>query len=77
MILNNPIVNGVLRFIITGLANDKKAAASIVDYSGRTVALTTASTLMNNTIKIGNLSSGIYKLVVRVDGSVLEQSFIK
>jgi hypothetical protein len=76
-IQTNPITNGELRYTISGLATGKKAEVSIIDYNGRLIMRNTISSLMNNALKIPHLSAGMYKLVVRVDDTVLQQSFIK
>lgn len=76
-ILTNPVVNGELRYNITGLSSDKKAEVSIVDYNGRLLLKNTVSSLRTNTLHIANLSSGMYRLVVRIDDTLLQKSFIK
>jgi len=39
---------------------------------------TSASTLLNNNIDISKLSSGMYKLIIKMnDGKVLQESFSK
>jgi hypothetical protein len=75
--LTNPITNNQLKYMITGLSGNNKAYVSIIDFSGRVVAKATAQTLANNSINVANLPSGIYKLVVRVDDNMLQQSFSK
>lgn len=76
-IQTNPVVNGELRYTITGLSTGKKAEVSIIDYNGRLLLKNTISSLMNNTLKIHHLSAGMYKLVVRVDDTVMYRNFIK
>ncbi|HKG69658.1 MAG TPA: T9SS type A sorting domain-containing protein, partial [Segetibacter sp.] len=76
-IQTNPVSNGELRYTITGLSTGKKADVSIIDYHGRLLLKNTVSSLMNNTLKVSHLPSGIYKLVVRVDDTLLQESFIK
>lgn len=76
-ILSNPITNNQLKYLITGLPGNNKAVVSIIDFSGRVVAKATAQTLTNNAINVANLPSGIYKLVVRIDDNMLQQSFSK
>lgn len=76
-IQTNPVTTGELRYTITGLTTGKKAEVSIIDYNGRLIMRNTISSLMNNTLKIPHLSAGMYKLVVRVDDTMLQQSFIK
>lgn len=76
-IQTNPVTNGELRYNITGLATGKKAEVSIIDYNGRLILRNVVSSLMNNTLKIPHLSAGMYKLVVRIDGTILQRSFIK
>ncbi len=73
----NPVINNQLKFIMSGLSVNKRAAVSIIDFSGRVVMNTTAFSLVNNSIDVTNLTSGIYKLVVQVDNVVLQQSFKK
>ena len=73
----NPVVNGTLRYTITGLSTGKKAEISVIDYTGRLVLRNTISSLINNTLEIPRLSAGMYKLVVRFDDTVLQKSFIK
>lgn len=76
-IQTNPVTNGELRYNITGLPTGKKAEVSIIDYNGRLILRNVVSSLMNNTLKIPHLSAGMYKLVVRIDGTILQRSFIK
>ena len=76
-IQTNPVVNGELKYIITGLSAGKKGEVSIIDYNGRLVLRNTMSSLMNNTLRIQHLSAGMYKLVIRVDDNVMHRSFIK
>lgn len=76
-IQTNPVSNGELRYSITGLSINKKAEVSIIDFNGRLLIKNTVSSLMNNTLRISHLSAGMYKLVVRVDDTLLQQSFIK
>ncbi len=73
----NPVVNGELRYTITGLQAGKKAEVSIIDYNGRLLLKNTVSSLINNTLRIQSLSAGMYKLVVRIDDTILQKSFIK
>ncbi len=73
----NPIVNGELKFNITGLSTEKKAEVSIIDYNGRLMLRNTVSTMMNNTLQIHKLAAGMYKLIVRIDDTVLQKGFIK
>jgi hypothetical protein len=77
MVRPNPVSTNELQFIVTGLSGDKKLSYMIVDNSGRTVLTGTASSLMNNTLNIANFARGMYKLVVKFDNTVLQQSFIK
>ena len=76
-IQTNPVVNGTLRYTITGLSTGKKAEISVIDYNGRLILRNTVSSLINNTLQIPHLSAGVYKLVVRVDDTILQKSFIK
>ncbi|MBC7888112.1 MAG: CHRD domain-containing protein [Ferruginibacter sp.] len=76
-LLSNPIVNGELRFIITGLSVDKKAEVSIVDFNGKRLAQKIVSTFTNNSMSLKKLSAGMYKLVVRIEDKILQQTFIK
>lgn len=76
-IQTNPVVNGELRYNITGLQSGKKAEVSIIDFNGRLLLRNTISTLTNNTLKIPHLSAGMYKVVVRIDDTMLQKSFIK
>ena len=48
-----------------------------MDYSGRILIRTTAFTMDNNLIPVGKLSAGMYKLVVKIDDMIMQQSFIK
>ncbi|MEP7109494.1 MAG: CHRD domain-containing protein [Ferruginibacter sp.] len=77
MLLSNPIQDGELRFIITGLSVDKKASVSIVDFNGRVAAQKFISTMANNSLSLKKLSAGMYKLVVRIDDTTLQQTFMK
>ncbi len=76
-ISNNPVPNGILRYVITGLPANKQAAVAIIDNTGKVVLKTTARTLMINNIAIGNLAAGMYRLVVHTDGNILQESFTK
>ncbi len=76
-IMTNPVTNGSLAFTVTGLATDQKAAIMIADYNGRVVFRSTASTLQNNRLDIGKLSAGMYKLMINLNGTVLQESFSK
>lgn len=73
----NPVTNGELRYTITGLQSGKKAEVSIIDYNGRLLLRNTVSSLMNNTLRISHLPAGMYKLMVRMDDTLLQKSFIK
>lgn len=77
IIAANPVMNGQLRYIITGLSADRKAEVTVVDFSGRILVRTTASSLSNNNINVAGLPAGMYKLIVRVDENILQQSFAK
>ncbi len=70
-------LNVVLHYTITGLSTGKKAEVSIIDYNGRLLFRNTISSLTNNTLKIAHLSAGMYKLIVRIDDTLMQQSFIK
>jgi len=76
-IQTNPVANGELHYSITGLSTGKKAEVSIIDYNGRLILKNVTSSIINNTLKIPHLSAGLYKLVVRVDDTVLQQTFMK
>jgi hypothetical protein len=76
-IMPNPIVNGALRFAITGLLSNQKADVSITDFNGRLLKRTTASTLINGSIDVSNLSAGMYRLVIKTDDTTLQETFIK
>jgi hypothetical protein len=75
-IQTNPVVNGELKYIITGLSAGKKGEVSIIDYNGRLVLRNTMSSLMNNTLRIRHLSAGMYKLVIRVDDNVMQRALL-
>ncbi|HEX8278393.1 MAG TPA: T9SS type A sorting domain-containing protein, partial [Segetibacter sp.] len=76
-IQTNPVVNGELKYTVTGLSAGRKGEVSIIDYNGKLVLKNTMSSLMNNTLRIPHLSSGMYKLVVRVGDDVMQRNFIK
>jgi hypothetical protein len=76
-IMPNPVVNGSLRFAITGLSNNQKADVSIIDFNGRLMKHTTASTLINGSIDVTNLSAGMYKLVIKTGDTTLQETFTK
>lgn len=78
-ILSNPVVTGRLGFTITGLANNnnQKAEISIIDFNGRLMHKFAASTLLNNFVDVSKLSTGMYKLIVRTNDTVLQQTFSK
>jgi len=73
----NPVTNGSLAFTITGLATEQKSVIMIADYNGRIVLRSTASTLQNNRVDISKLSAGMYKLMVNLNGTILQESFSK
>ncbi len=77
-IMPNPVINNKLRFTITGLSSEQKAEISVIDLGGRTMLKTTASTLLNNNIDVSRLSTGMYKLIIKMnDGTVIQESFSK
>ena len=77
-IMPNPVINNKIRFTITGMASEQKAEISVIDLGGRTMLKTAASTLLNNSIDISALSSGVYKLIIRMNnGTVLQENFSK
>jgi hypothetical protein len=76
-ILSNPVVNDVLHYTVTGLSNDRKVEFSIINYNGKLVARGTQNALSNNQVDVSNLAAGMYKLVLRMDGELLQQSFVK
>ena len=76
-IATNPVSNGMLQYIITGLSSNRKVSVTIIDYSGKVVASTVAATLNTNFINIRNLAAGAYRLVVQADGNILQQAFTK
>ncbi|MDQ6815234.1 MAG: CHRD domain-containing protein, partial [Bacteroidota bacterium] len=76
-ILQNPIINGSLVLTITGLPIADKAEISIIDFSGRLMKKAGGSTLSNNIIDISSLAKGMYKVVVKVNDTVLQQSINK
>jgi hypothetical protein len=77
-IMPNPIISNKLRFTITGMASEQKAEISVIDFGGRTMLKTAASTLLNNNIDISKLSAVTYRLVIKMnDGKVLQETFSK
>jgi hypothetical protein len=74
-IRTNPVVNKQLRYSVSGLSSNKKAEVSVIDYSGRTLIKTTTSLNGDNILSTANLAKGMYKLIVRIDDEVLQQSF--
>jgi hypothetical protein len=77
-IMPNPVINNRLRFTITGMSGEQKAEISVIDFGGRTMLKTSGSTLLNNNIDISSLSSGMYKLIVKIDNeTVLQHNFSK
>ena len=74
---SNPVINNQLKFMLSGLPVNKRAAVAIIDFSGRVVLKTTAFTVINNSIDVTKLTAGIYKLVVQIDDAILQQSFTK
>jgi hypothetical protein len=75
-IMANPVVNGTLGFTITGLPNNnQKAEISIIDFSGRIMHRRAVSTLLNNFVDVSKLSKGMYKLVVKTNSTVLQETF--
>ncbi|MEO6453894.1 MAG: CHRD domain-containing protein, partial [Ginsengibacter sp.] len=77
MLLSNPVQNGQLQFVITGVSTNKKVLVSVVDYNGRIMFQSTAHTMANNSISVNKLSAGMYKLVVKIDDIRMQRSFIK
>ncbi|MCW3114912.1 MAG: hypothetical protein JWR18_3308 [Segetibacter sp.] len=76
-ILQNPVINGSLALTVTGLINNQKAEISVIDFSGRLLKKGVISTMSNNIIDISRLSSGMYRVMVKLNDSVLQESFIK
>jgi hypothetical protein len=76
-ILSNPVRSGVLRFTVTGLNTAQKADVSVTDFNGRIVARAQVTPQSVNEISVGNLASGMYRLVVRVNNEVMQESFVK
>jgi len=76
-LLSNPVTNGTVRFTITGLANAAKADVSIIDITGRLMYGNTISAMANNSIDVSSFSRGTYKLLVRVNNTVLNETFVK
>jgi hypothetical protein len=76
-LLSNPVVNGKLGFTITGISGTagQKAEISIFDFAGRVMHKSISSTLQTNFVDITNLSKGMYKLVVKTNDAVFQQSF--
>ena len=73
----NPILNDQLKYSLTGLTSNSKVDISIIDYYGRTVLRTFGFSLQNNNIGIASLAKGMYRLVMQVEGIILEQPFMK
>ncbi|MEO5681020.1 MAG: CHRD domain-containing protein [Chitinophagaceae bacterium] len=76
-IASNPVANGILKYVITGLPENKKAVLSIVDYGGRIVLTKTIATLSANSIQITHLAAGMYQLIIQADNDILHQAFKK
>ncbi len=76
-IMQNPVVGTQVKFAIIGLASEEKAEVSIVDMNGRAIYKKTTSSLANGVIQVGNLPRGMYKLVVRMQETLLQQTFSK
>ncbi len=66
-----------IKYQVTGLSSGKKLEIAVLDLSGRVMFKSVQPVLPINTIETGRLSVGVYKLVVRVDDLLLQQSFIK
>lgn len=77
MILSNPVVNGSVKYVITGTSINKKVDVSVIDYNGRVVTRSTASSFMNNSINVNSLAKGMYTLVIRYDDVQLQKNFVK
>lgn len=73
----NPITNGVLSFTISGIENSTGAEAVVMDYGGRIVVRTKTSPLQNTRIDVSTLSKGMYRLIVTLNGTTLQESFSK
>ena len=76
-ILSNPVTKGMLRYNISGLTADKKVEASILDFNGRLMYKTVQPGLSTNDINVSSLAAGMYKLVIKADDVLLQQSFLK
>ena len=76
-LLANPVRNGVLRFVVTGLPATEKAEATVMDYNGRVVVKTLTTLTGTTEINIGQLAAGMYRLVITAGGEVMQQSFVK
>jgi Cu/Zn superoxide dismutase len=77
VVLSNPVTNGMLRFVVTGMQANGAAEATVVDYSGRVVLKARATLQGTNELPVGNLGAGMYRLVVKVNNELLQQSFVK
>ena len=77
LLLSNPVVNNELRFMLTGLNENKNVEISIFDYSGRKLIQSNSKAFGTNTIDVSGLSKGLYQLVTRVDEEVITKSFLK
>lgn len=76
-IQTNPVVNGELKYRINGLPTNKIAEVSVIDFNGRLLVRNSVSSSTTNTLPISGLAAGMYKLVVRIDDTILEKSFMK
>ncbi|MFI5130513.1 MAG: CHRD domain-containing protein [Chitinophagales bacterium] len=76
-IISNPVTDGQLKYIVTGLPANKKADVTIIDYNGRVVSRSTSSVFAINNINVTKLPAGVYRLVVRTDDNTLQQNFVK
>lgn len=76
-IYGNPVTNGMLTFSVSGLGSEEKANIMVLDNSGRIVKRISANALQTHRVPVGNLSTGMYRLVVYVKGNMLQKNFTK
>lgn len=77
LISPNPVAQNQVAYRITGFSSNKKAVVSVIDYMGRIVATETGNIYTNDKIDISKLPAGMYQLIIKVEDTILRQSFTK
>ena len=77
IIAANPVVNNTLSLVIAGANNMQKADVLITDYSGRILSRSSVAASQNIRLDVSRYAAGVYRLVVKINGTSLQENFIK